>query len=104
MGIFGQDRFLLYRYRRYGLRKEKMTMLGTSDMMNETLIGALLLVSILIICGVVFMSSKKNEDKTSGITLLAIGILVTVFLTMGAIVVDTIKEIDSCCTGIGRMG
>ena len=79
-------------------------MLGTSDMMNETLIGALLLVSILIICGVVFMSSKKNEDKTSGITLLAIGILVTVFVAMGAIVVDTIKEIDSCCTDIGRMG
>lgn len=81
-----------------------MTMLGTSDMMNETLIGALLLVSTLIITGVVFMSSKKNDDKTSGITLLAIGILVTVFVAMGAIVVDTINEIDSCCTDIGRMG
>ncbi|MBR6994561.1 MAG: hypothetical protein IKH96_00935 [Ruminococcus sp.] len=79
-------------------------MLGTSDMMNETLIGALLLVSTLIITGVVFMSSKKNDDKTSGITLLAIGILVTVFVAMGAIVVDTINEIDSCCTDIGRMG
>ena len=79
-------------------------MLGTSDMMNETLIGALLLVSTLIITGVVFMSSKKNDDKTSGITLLAIGILVTVFVVMGAIVVDMINEIDSCCTDIGRMG
>ncbi|WP_164170432.1 hypothetical protein [Ruminococcus flavefaciens] len=53
------------------------------------------------------MSSKKNEDKTLGITLLIVGIVGTVLVVAGAafiIVFGTLHEIDSCCTEIGRMG
>lgn len=86
-----------------------MIMFGTSDMTGETLMAALLLVStvLMIIFGGIFMSSKKNEDKTLGITLLIVGIVGTVLVVSGAafiIVFGTLHEIDSCCTDIGRMG
>lgn len=86
-----------------------MIMFGTSDMTGETLMAALLLVStvLMIIFGGIFMSSKKNEDKTLGITLLIVGIVGTVLVVAGAafiIVFGTLHEIDSCCTDIGRMG
>lgn len=86
-----------------------MTMYRTSDVTGETLIAALLLVStvLMIIFGGIFMSSKKNEDKTLGITLLIVGIVGTVLVVAGAafiIVFGTLHEIDSCCTDIGRMG
>lgn len=86
-----------------------MIMYRTSDMTGETLIAALLLVStvLMIIFGGIFMSSKKNEDKTLGITLLIVGIVGTVLVVAGAafiIVFGTLHEIDSCCTDIGRMG
>ena len=86
-----------------------MIMYRTSDMTGETLIAALLLVStvLMIIFGGIFMSSKKNEDKTLGITLLIVGIVGTVLVVAGAafiIVFGTLHEIDSCCTEIGRMG
>ncbi len=84
-------------------------MYRTSDVTGETLIAALLLVStvLMIIFGGIFMSSKKNEDKTLGITLLIVGIVGTVLVVAGAafiIVFGTLHEIDSCCTEIGRMG
>ena len=52
---------------------------------SETLIAALLLVStvLMIIFGGIFMSSKKNEDKTLGITLLIVGIVGTVLVVAG---------------------
>ena len=84
-------------------------MYRTSDVTGETLIAALLLAStvLMIIFGGIFMSSKKNEDKTLGITLLIVGIVGTVLVVAGAafiIVFGTLHEIDSCCTDIGRMG
>ena len=84
-------------------------MYRTSDMTGETLIAALLLVStvLMIIFGGILRSSKKNEDKTRGITLLIVGIVGTLLVVAGAafiIVFGTLHEIDSCCTEIGRMG
>lgn len=86
-----------------------MTMYRTSDMTGEIFVAAslLLLTVLMIVFGGIFMSSKKNADKTLGITLLIVGIVGTVLVVAGAafiIVFGTLHEIDSCCTDIGRMG
>ena len=80
-------------------------MYRTSDMTGEIFVAALLLVLtvLMIVFGGNYMSSKEKENKNLGITLLIVGIVGTVFVVAG-VVVDTINEIDSCCTGIGRMG
>ena len=80
-------------------------MYRTSDMTGEIFVAALLLLLtvLMIVFGGNYMSSKEKENKNLGITLLIVGIVGTVFVVAG-VVVDTIKEIDSCCTDIGRMG
>ena len=82
-----------------------MTMYRTSDMTGEIFVAAslLLLTVLMIVFGGNYMSSKEKENKNLGITLLIVGIVGTVFVVAG-VVVDTINEIDSCCTDIGRMG
>ena len=80
-------------------------MYRTSDMTGEIFVAAslLLLTVLMIVFGGNYMSSKEKENKNLGITLLIVGIVGTVFVVAG-VVVDTINEIDSCCTDIGRMG